>query len=656
MKKINSEFNTAFISEPGAKLENNDYFAFVELDDFACYVLADGITDASGTGAAKLAVETILTSFQENPSIKKKEVLGWIHHANEVLLSAYHYNKLKASVLVIVSDYESIRYVNSGNVRFRLYRNGHVSSRSTDMSLGKQIIDEYRMSEDALAKHVERNNLSSYLGQDDGFVPYISEPIKLLDGDILTVYTKGIWENLDENTMQEIFKEASDNPQDVIDEAEDMILSAQPDDLDNYTMAVIYANRTFKDPRRDERRRFWRRVAIIAVIVLLIIGIIFGIWYWYHCKKIDEMNDHVQQTTTFLNHSNYKMAKVECDKAKELADDLSDKDAQLIITTYADLIAKVMAADEVYAAQNYNEAYMAYSDALDITNDCDGVGKNYIARRMAEAEKHMSFANLMALGNEQMRNGQLAKAEAAFLDAQTKAISAGNMEDQQTASNALMQLATLMAQKDKEDADKAKQQKVSAAGDLLALAQSEMEAGNLDAAEQKLKQAQMLANQAQDDASKQLVMTAMQQLIAKRGELLKQNDAALAVVDQLMQKGDIALTAGDIDTAYMMYNAAYDKYMELKDDVGIAVVTMKLRTISPTLADKAQDANNIDDLENQAREAMQANDLSLAKQLYMKLRGMYQKAGNEAKVSEINSLLDKIDTDKALKDLAANGK
>ena len=43
MRKINSEFLTNFVSEEGSHLQNKDYFAFVELDNYACYVIADGI-------------------------------------------------------------------------------------------------------------------------------------------------------------------------------------------------------------------------------------------------------------------------------------------------------------------------------------------------------------------------------------------------------------------------------------------------------------------------------------------------------------------------------------------------------------------------------------------------------------------------------------
>ena len=39
MRKQNSIFQTGFLSEAGSELENNDYFACVELDNYA----ADGL-------------------------------------------------------------------------------------------------------------------------------------------------------------------------------------------------------------------------------------------------------------------------------------------------------------------------------------------------------------------------------------------------------------------------------------------------------------------------------------------------------------------------------------------------------------------------------------------------------------------------------------
>ena len=56
MRKENSDFNTKFISEAGSYLVNADYFAFVELKDYACYVIADGIDLDEKKESAKLAV------------------------------------------------------------------------------------------------------------------------------------------------------------------------------------------------------------------------------------------------------------------------------------------------------------------------------------------------------------------------------------------------------------------------------------------------------------------------------------------------------------------------------------------------------------------------------------------------------------------------
>ena len=45
MRKQNSVFKTAFTSEADKNLKNTDSFGYVELDKYACYVIADGIDD-----------------------------------------------------------------------------------------------------------------------------------------------------------------------------------------------------------------------------------------------------------------------------------------------------------------------------------------------------------------------------------------------------------------------------------------------------------------------------------------------------------------------------------------------------------------------------------------------------------------------------------
>ena len=142
MRKSNSNFKTAFVSESGAELTNNDYFAYVEFDDYACYVLASGITDFESSTAAKEAVEHLILSFEENPSMSKGTLLQYMDETNERLFNSSHVQRLKASVIMLVTDYEKFRYVSAGNVRLRMYRQGRFLLSSKDMSLANDLIEQ----------------------------------------------------------------------------------------------------------------------------------------------------------------------------------------------------------------------------------------------------------------------------------------------------------------------------------------------------------------------------------------------------------------------------------------------------------------------------------------------------------------------------------
>ena len=72
MRKQNSTFKTAFTSEVDKNLKNTDSFGFVELDKFACYVVADGIDDQIDGKKCQACVDTIISVFSESPSIKKR--------------------------------------------------------------------------------------------------------------------------------------------------------------------------------------------------------------------------------------------------------------------------------------------------------------------------------------------------------------------------------------------------------------------------------------------------------------------------------------------------------------------------------------------------------------------------------------------------------
>ena len=120
MRKQNSEFKTAFTSEADCDLKNTDFFGFVELDDYACYVVADGIDDQMDAVSARLAVAAAISAFSEAPSMGKRALRTCLRAANNALIQETgSKRKLKASVIIVVTDYVKLRYGQAGNVRDR---------------------------------------------------------------------------------------------------------------------------------------------------------------------------------------------------------------------------------------------------------------------------------------------------------------------------------------------------------------------------------------------------------------------------------------------------------------------------------------------------------------------------------------------------------
>ena len=75
---------TKFISEPGSYLHNADYFAFVELKDYACYCIADGIdTDEKGKrkSSSYSSYYRFFQKIRESSKNKLKQYMMTAHHA-----------------------------------------------------------------------------------------------------------------------------------------------------------------------------------------------------------------------------------------------------------------------------------------------------------------------------------------------------------------------------------------------------------------------------------------------------------------------------------------------------------------------------------------------------------------------------------------------
>ena len=423
MRKQNSTFRTAFLSESGASLENNDYFAYVELEQYACYVIADGLNDLPDPESARLATQNVILTFQENPSMSKRILRACLQAANQALCQADSRERLKASVMVVVTDYVKLRYAYAGNTRLRLYRDGIALEQSQDMSLSNEIRQEKRLAEDVLAKHEERNNLHTYVGQGAGFHPVISKKIRLQNGDILSLYTRGIWENLDSGELDDVFSEAGEEPQSSLDNIEDMLLTKQPQHLENYTFAAIFVNKVFLDPNR--KRRIKKRIiaAILIAAVILVISLLIWFLRRQKEKRLEELELRYTNTIEYMQDGNFLRAEEECAEALSAAEKLKDTKRIQQMSDYQKLIEAVNAADEIYTAKDYPEAQEAYLTAQERSRYADRIADDYIQRRLEMTAAYISVYDYIQLGDTLTAQGDYKEAEKKYLEAKRLATS-----------------------------------------------------------------------------------------------------------------------------------------------------------------------------------------------------------------------------------------
>ena len=417
MRKQNSEFKTAFTSEAGRDLKNTDYFGFVELDDFACYVMADGIDDQADAVSARLAVAAAVSAFSEAPSMKKRTMQACLAAANRALLEAKSKNKLKASILIVLTNYVKFRYGQAGNIRLRLCRDGFTRLRSLDQSLTADLVREEKVEPDKVAVHEERNNLFAYLGKEKEFYPFVSKKFKLLSGDVIALYTRGIWENIDEGELKDAFEEASEEPRELVDNVEDLLLSRQPEALGKYTFAALFINKVFTDPNKKRRIRRIIMVTIPILLMLAVLTTILVIRYRKREEKRVQMELGYTDTIEYVQADNYVRALERCQEASELAKELKNARMQKELGNYQKLIEAVLSAQEQLEAEKYGEAQKLYQEASNRSAYVDHAGLDYINDRLALTASYITVYDLISLGDTLAQNLQYDKAEEKYLEA-----------------------------------------------------------------------------------------------------------------------------------------------------------------------------------------------------------------------------------------------
>ena len=597
MRKQNSEFLTAFTSEASRKIKNTDYFGFVELDKFACYVIADGIDDDVDAISAKLTVDTVVSAFMESPSMSKRAVRRYLRAANRALLTAHSKMRLKASVTVLVTNYVKLRYGQAGNTRFRLYRDGFLRMQSQDTSLSMDMVREEKLEQDKLAQHEERHNLFCYLGQEKGFSPYISKKFKLANADAAALYTRGIWENVDEGELKDAFADASDEPQPIVDSVEDMLLSRQPEGLEKYTFATIFFNKVFVDPNRKRKIRKILMIAIPIILVLVILTVILLVMHNNRKKDIAAMEQSFYDAIEYIQADNYPRAKTECQNALDLANKLKDQEIQTDASNYMKLIESVIAGDTDLNDGEYRDAQRNYLNAQNRSRYADNLGLDYIQDRLEQTGQYITVYDLIALGDTLVTNLQYDKAEEQYSAAQLLAGSIYFTEGRDSAIAALERLYESMKQD--QEANAAAQQQASEAQSAAAGVLSEGDAAFAKGDYTSALTYYTTALQKYTELEDEVQVAALLTKIAATEEKLAAQQALATEAEEYMALAEAAYLEKNYVQAKKYYLLAKDVYSSMQNDDKVAEVSRKMELVEMGISAEEEAARQA--AEEQAR-------------------------------------------------------
>lgn len=606
MRKQNSTFKTAFISEAGSGLENNDYFAFVELEKYACYVIADGLNDLPDAESARLATQTIILAFEEHPSIKKRAILSYLEAADKALAKADSKEKLKASVTVVVTDYAKARYGYAGNTRLRLYRDGSVKEQTKDMSLGTQLVKEKELPEDALSRHEQRNNLHTYLGQGKGFRPFVSKKIKLVNGDIFTLYSRGIWENLDNGELDDVFSEAKDEPQESLDNIEDLLLSKQPGDLENYTFASIFVDKVFLDPNRKRRIKKIVIVTVVVLVVVLVVSLVVWLLYWQRQKRVDEMERRYSNMIEYIQDDNFVRAEEECSEALKLAEKLKKKKEIQEISDYQKLIEAVNVADDAFSSGKYGDAQSAYVTAKERSRYADRVADDYIDKQLSHITDYLSVFDYIQLGDTLAAQGDFERAEEKYLHAKSLATKTYFEDGRKEAMEAMEAMYASREKAEEADTQEAKEKASNETGatQLASDGDKAFAQGDYEGAKAYYAMALEKYQALGDAAHADLLQTKITSSTQKSEENKQKEEQAEDFV--LAGKGQEA--AGNKLEAKKQYLFAKNLYKELKLDDKVVEVDGMIEVLETAMEQEKAETESLEAEEAEKKQQQKEND------------------------------------------------
>ena len=596
MRKDEAKFITEFLSEAGTKAENNDYFGYVLLDNYAIWAVADGFDEEEGAKvAARIAVESAIEYFMLRPRFNYDVIKEMMDYANlkvkEKQEETQKYSLMHTSLLIVISNYNSILYGNIGNTRFYHIRGGYITSQSRDDTIAQLLVDEEALNISDMRFHRQRNDLLQAIGDFGKIKPnIIKSPVELMENDIFCLATVGFWENIDEHDMENDLSRFEDKKQ-WLNSLEKRILASLRDNIENYTIAQVEVQTVASpEPMEKDRSKLIKKIILVVMIVVVIILFII-IW------NVKRRNSILQAATQY----------------EKLADE------EILKKNFSNSIDNLkLEAGEYEKLKPKSKGIIGFlTNAEKKRNDADKK-INEINKKIEETEKiKEAFSNINE-GNELFNNGNYDEANIKYQQAKYNLNDNSYKRDELNTEEILTTLDSRI-----NSAVKLKEAKaLEMAGD------NAVNEGSYNLAKVSYKNAEdmYLANGRADYVSqieKKIEEIADKEKTAYNGAMLAEN------------KGD-SLAQSNINSSKEAYYQARQMYQTLGDTVKAGEIDNKIQELNSQQNADLQTANN---LVQEGLSQITANNPAQAIGILTQAKNIYQKMKDTNNVNTVGKYI-----------------
>ena len=596
MRKNEAKFTTVFFSEAGTKNKNNDYFGYVQLDNYAIWAVADGFDEEEGADvAARLAVESAIEYFMLHPEFSREiisEIMSYVNlKVREKQTETERYSLMHTSFLIVISNYNALLYGNIGNTRFYHLRNGYVISQSRDDTVAQLLVEEEALNTGDLKYHRQRNDLLQAIGDYGEIKPNILKtPITLQEKDVFCLTTMGFWENIDEKEM-EVELSRYDEGKKWLVSLEKKVIATLRDNVENYTFAAVGIEAVAEPlPMEKNNRKFFMKIALVVIASILII---LTLTLWQVKKRKDIMN----KVTVYEQQAEEELIKKNFEN--------SVKELELVIGEYEKLKPKSRGVIGFFLNADARRKEM--DRKIEETKS-----------KIKDTEKLKKVFSDIREGNEFFNNGNYEEASKKYQEAKYSLEQNTYKRDEVNTEEVLSEINSRI-----EATSKLKEAK-----NLEITGDTAFTSGNYNLAKENYKMASdiYLANGRADYVS------SMEEKIREINEKEKQsyNGALLAE-----NRGDV-LSHSDADMSREAYYQARETYQILGDTVKSQEIDTKIQELNSRQMAKLQTANN---MVQEGLNQITSNNPSEALSLLTKARTMYQELKDSNNVNNVDKFI-----------------